>query len=214
MTRIFLSLLVAALCLNSQAVNKAFASPTGGSMEPTQEERLNNPQALSGPCSHVSIIEWRSTRGKAGSEINKKNIAILKKTCKLVVNNFESFIKQKRFYKFKGDVSKFNVEICLMPLNSKSRNLNDLKGRFLKRAVQVPVWGYYQYSSNNIYIRNDVMINKRVNKTFVKVFAHELFHAMSSQFEIYDQHSLDPKLASKLEEKMARDFTEFIKLGR
>ena len=68
------------------------------------------------------------------------------------------------------------------------------------------ILGYTHYANNTIYIGNDVLNDDgSVNKKFVTVLAHELFHAMSWYHEI--TKPID-------EEQTAKDFTEFLGMGR
>lgn len=172
-----------------------------GIMSPMPAEKLPQPIKLKGPCQGVSIIEWR------GSSIDYKSVKVIQKTCKLAVTKFEKFIQTQPSYKLSEPVTNFDTQLCLLPLNSKPRNLNDIKYRFVRRVVKEDVWGYYQIVTDNIYIRNDPYIGNQVNPQFRRVLAHEIFHAMSYQYGISEQHSDDQS-----EERLAEKFTRYLRL--
>lgn len=218
MIRNFISILATIVSINAVNIGDAthFNSASNytdakGVMSPLPNEKLGEPIYLDGPCSDVKIIEWRETKGVADSEMNEASINVLKNVCKLTVNNFESFIKTKDNYTLIGDVDDFRANICLMPLNSSPRNLNDIEFRFFNRYVKDTVWGYHQRATNNIYIRNDVFDGNMPRHYFVVVFAHELFHSLSYKYSIYDQHTGNKEL---VEEEMARQYTQYLGLGR
>lgn len=178
-----------------------------GEMKPLPQELLSQPIKLTGACSKVKIIEWR------GSKINKSSKKIINDTCNMAVKGFKPFIKKQPGYHMRGDMAKFDTDLCLLPLNSDPRNMNDTDYRFYYRSLKVDLWGYFQRAADNIYIRSDVLTEGYENESFSMVLAHELFHAMSYQYKIYHQHNGDKSQVEETEELMADQFTEYLGLG-
>jgi len=194
-----------------------------GRQRPLHYERLPQPIALSGACRKIKIIEWRPTVGHSKStRLTKRAVNIVNSTCNAAALSFYSFIDSKGKYTVSKEIRERNFETSLsfMPANMNRgggapRNLNDFKYRFVDRASYGPVWGWFQRSTDWAYIRNDVLNddNKTFRKKFVIVTAHELFHAMSYASGVFHQH----KPASDrddIEEEMARQFTEYLGLGK
>ena len=176
-------------------------------MTPTPSERLLNPIALTDICSEVRIVEWRGV-GPLG--ITKNNIRQLQKHCKLAMSFFPKFVKERGYKMSKND--KLHASVCLMPVDDSPRNLNDINYRFSTRSRTYDdngnverIWGYFQRSTNYIYLRNSAVNRHKV------VFVHEIFHAASYYYGIYDQHNGNKDLE---EELMAQDFTDYIGYGR
>lgn len=192
------------MMLSSTAIATDYVN-SKGIMSPLVSERLDNPIYLNNYCNNVSIIEWR------GTESTKESIDNIRKICNLAVSKFEVFIKNQKGYEIRGKIVDFETNLCLMPLNSFPRNLNDMKYRFAERPGKFAVWGYFHRSPNNIYIRNDVILNGKNNRNFEVVLAHELFHALSYKYKIYEQH---PGNKDQVEEFMAQKFTLFLGLGK
>ncbi|MDP2683493.1 MAG: hypothetical protein Q8P20_00395 [bacterium] len=177
-------------------------------MAPTTSEKLGNPISLSGICSEVKIIEWRDS-GTENTKRNINNINAMKNYCNDAMNGFGKFI-YSRGYKIKR-VGKLHTSVCLMPVDSSPRNLNDVNFRFSNRTktynngnVEI-IWGYFQRYTNYIYVRNTVATSHKV------VFVHELFHAASYYYDIYSQH---PGNKDITEENLAQEFTVYIGYGR
>ncbi len=100
------------------------------------------------------------------------------------------------------------------------RNLNDIKFRFANRTKEYTsdgrvynIWGYFQRYNGNVYVRNDVLNDDggAVNGGFKVTFSHELFHALSYKYGIYNQHKGNK---GSVEEAMAEQFTDSMGLGR
>jgi hypothetical protein len=175
-----------------------------GEMRPLPQELLGKPIKLTGACSKVKVIEWR------GSKLSKGAIKSIDETCNQAVKGFKPFMKRQYGYHIKGDLSKFDADLCLLPLNSDLRSMNDTDYRFYYRSLKVDLWGYFQRAADNIYIRSDVFTEGHENDEFVMTLAHELFHAMSYQYKIFHQHGGDK---DQVEEAMADQFTEYLGLG-
>jgi hypothetical protein len=123
---------------------------------------------------------------------------------------FPKFVKDRGYTI--NNSGKLDTSVCFMPVNSSPRNLNDVDYRFSSRTKTYDsdgnsqaIWGYFQRHANHIYIRN-------TGATFHKVvFVHELFHAASYHYGIYNQHTGNKDLK---DEKLAQDFTDYIGYGR
>jgi len=73
------------------------------------------------------------------------------------------------------------------------------------------VWGFFQRSSGNIYLRNDVLTRRGLpNEAFMHTFAHEIFHAMSYFYGLWQSHPFDK---DDWDEQLARAFTRHIGFG-
>lgn len=183
-------------------------------MQPTPDERLDDPISLSGPCSGVKIVEWRYRPGYSESTgPSPKSLRILKKYCKIAVKEFSTFVESKGF-KLEHNRS-FKTTISLIPTDSEPRNLNDLKYRFAKRYQQYPLLGYYHRSTNYTFVMHDVLKpNERPNFKFKTVYVHELYHALANYYGIFHQYSDNLDTASKIDEALAMEFTHHLGLGR
>ena len=186
---------------------------------PKPSEVLPEPIKLTKSCSKISIIEWR------GTDPNKESSDILDKICNEAFNKFRRFVSYKGYNYSEAD---FSLTVSLIPAHpnnggSEYRNLNDINKRFANRTKYftpegriIPIWGYYHFNNNHIFIRNDVLNeDNKVNDRFVTIWAHELFHAMSYRHGIRSQHNrFFPKLSLGMaEEKRAEQFTQFLGLG-
>jgi len=191
-----------------------------GQQEPLPREMLPQPIALNGACKEIKIIEWRPTQGHINStKLTKKAVSVVNSTCNVAVQSFYSFISLKGKYTISKSTI-FDTSLSFMPADmsrdgNKPRNLNDLRYRFAYRSDQNILWGWFQRDSDWAYIRNDVLKDdeKTINETFVKVTAHELFHAMSYASGVFHQHKPKPK-KDAIEEAMAQEFTEYLGLGK
>lgn len=190
-------------------------------MKPNKVERLLEPLDLP-HCPWIRIVEWRASFGKewSGPSLQARNV--LGKTCQKAVKHFSFYLKSRGYVK-NIDINIFHQSLCLMPSlvendGSKFRNLNDVLFRFRDREKTYDaqgkvniIWGYTDFRSNTIYMRNDI-INEfgLINSQVITVFAHELYHAMSGQFRIIsDLYHND----GKIEENMAINFTKFLGYG-
>ena len=190
-----------------------------GHMTPLDYEKLAQPISLNGSCKQIRIIEWRPTPGYNNStKLTSKSAQVVNDTCNLVVENFYRFMDSKKSYRVSRG-TKFDTSLSFLPADLSRqgklpRNLNDIKYRFAYRSDLNPLWGYFQRDTDWAYIRNDVLNDdKTVNKGFVLVTAHELFHAMSYASGVFHQHKPE-SYRDSIEEEMAQQFTEFVGLGR
>lgn len=189
--------------------NAVWAQSYSKQMTPIASEKLKNPIALSEVCSSVKIVEWRDSNHKA-TKLTDGNIKALKRYCKEAMETFPKFVKERGYKLRKG--GKLKLSVCMMPVDSDPRNLNDIDYRFSARTKTYDedgnvqrIWGYFHRNASHIYLRNTAANYHRV------VFMHELFHAASYHYGVYDQHSGDK---DKKDEVMARDFTAYLGYGR
>jgi phosphoribosyl 1,2-cyclic phosphodiesterase len=161
------------------------------SMFPLHYERLEHIEKIS--CG-IKIHEWR------GSKLNS---GIVNRFCSLAKSNFVGFIsKLKKDYVVKRLSEKFEYDASFIPDNKQKRNLNDTTFRF-KGRDQPDVFGYTNILHHWMFVTSDYN-----DSEFGVTLAHEVFHAMSDFHMIVDQHS------ALEEEILARDFTEYLGLGR
>ncbi len=202
--------------------NSRATAQVSRAMEPLPEERLSEPIKLS-KCPGLKVVEWRPSQNfEATTGPSEKAIKILNNTCFLAINNFSKFLITKNI---KINVQKqFYQKISLIPAlenrdGAKPRNLNDVQFRFSTRPKEYmpdgtlySIWGFTAHRSNFIFIRNDVLHKDgSINNRFVTIFAHEIFHAMSWYYGLYQIYEREPAVE---DEEMAVLFTQFIGLGR
>lgn len=183
-----------------------------GPMTPLPEEKLPKPIYLQEECRLVAIREWRINKSdQTGPE--RYALGEIDKICQEVVVRFPDFIKYRNL-KMEKSYEDFFVSLSLIPDDSKSRDLNDLEGRFNGRSSEydekgkpLPILGYHQRDADYIYLYNEVLEDGHVNLQFRVVLAHEFYHAMSWQYGIYQQYQGNKDLQ---EEKMAKQFTDWL----
>ncbi len=194
-----------------------------GHMLPLEEEKLSKPLFLTGSCRQVKVVEWRPAKGwEQSTGYSPVALDVLNDICQTVLAKFPVFVIKKG-YQINTDFV-FTQNISLIPGTRKYngfgyRNLNDVKYRFLNRSKEYdefgevyPIWGYFHRDASYIYIRNDVLNeDMTVNLKFKTVFAHELFHALSYQYDIYNQHRGNK---DQVDEELSQKFTEYLGLGR
>lgn len=185
-------------------------------IDPWPSERLPAPIPLK-RCPGVAVIEWRPTPGfESTTAPTTQAITVLESACGIAYKNFRKFLKSKNLST--QSIAGFQQSICLMPARmdrggNKVRNLNDANFRFSSREKSYTrdgklytILGYTHYENHSIYIGNDVLNDDgSTNRRFVTIFSHELFHAMAWYYEI--TKPID-------DEEVARQFTEFLGLGR
>jgi hypothetical protein len=64
-----------------------------------------------------------------------------------------------------------------------------------------------------MYVRNDVLIDGKINKEFATVFVHEMYHEMSDQTFVYNSLGATENERSEKDEVLARKFTRYLGLG-
>ena len=143
----------------------------------------------------------------------------------MAVSNFFEFMASRYSnYKLENAESNFDTSVSFMPYlegqqGHQPRNLNDIKYRFAYRPKSYrngevrDIWGFFQRAEDWVYVRNDVLLGdgKTTNHETIKVFVHEMFHAMSWHYGAFNQH---PGRKDSVEENMAQEFTIYLGLGR
>lgn len=208
-----------------------------GHPEPLPNELLSEPIVFKN-CHGLKIIEWRGSKNKPETSPNKKSIEIINKLCKISLDIFISFLKSKNL-SISGDFKYLdNYTISLIPWDAFDsgswdgvpgngpgdgddyRNLQDSKYRFKDRMKFydnqgniMELLGFTDRNIKSIYIRNDVLSNNNeINLKFAEVFCHELFHAMSNSFGIYDNLGKNASERQGKDEILAKEFTKFLGL--
>lgn len=196
----------------SISVAKSFPRYTGPhfDMDPTASELLATPIDLD--CEGISVIEWRPSINQSKfTGPNQENIEILNRLCRLAISKFPEFARLQKIKINDQPTNEFSQFISLMPFQGaeghRSRNLND-DMRFAERTKfydsanrELPIWGWTGYKNKTIFVRNDVP-----SREFSIVFLHELYHAQSHHYGIYD----NLKNPSHDDEILAHKFTDYL----
>src|SRR5690606_24259958 len=139
------------------------------------------------------VVEWQG---------GKKNIKLVNELCSLVEKNFHSFVAT---HGFKTDRNiKFNYSISFLPYDTKYRHLNDLLYRFANRLLQRnDLTGYTDHDTRYVFNISDISDDE-----FTVSFVHELFHAMSHTYGLFDSFSGSKYDKIRSDEALAQKFTE------
>jgi len=192
-----------------------------GHMEPLPSELLPAPIKLP-DCPGIEIVEWRHTPTKESlTSPTEETIKIVNTVCKTGFSNFFSFIKKNKL-RFIPNDSELRIKVCIMPAKlgfygENYRNLNDHNFRFIGRDRKfendgsiMGVWGYTHYEPFYIFIRNDVINNNRtLTRGFASTFVHELFHALSYHYHVYDLLSSSRSVRDSKEEQLAISYENY-----
>lgn len=177
-------------------------------MQPLPSEKIAS-ISLNDDCKQVSIVEWQQQPKPYLSSIR-----ILNKACNQAYKNFHLFLKTKNI---SAPVRpNLVVNISLLDDRVTLRGLNDplrFKNRYFevdKAGKIIPILGYYHYNPQHIFIFNGLWIDEDPNPEFIKVFEHEIFHALIHQNNL---HWSLPEPKDATDEKYAREFTEYLGLG-
>ena len=165
-----------------------------GHMPPLPEELLNEPINLN--CGGV-INEWR------GSEPNR---ALAEKYCTLAVTKFVPYLRSRGIdFEPKGE---FHFDMAMLPDTFEYRGINDRDYRFAYRNADYAVTGYT--SKTNRYLFNIANTN---DPEWRVSFTHEMFHAMSFYWGLWDTHPGGSQDKLEREEDLAVGFTVYLGLG-
>jgi hypothetical protein len=204
-----------------------------GHESPLPSELLPEPVVFEN-CSGIKIIEWRASKNKKNTEINKKSVYFINIICKTSFANFEPFLKSKGINYSKKDLN-IVQNISILPWDpfgegswdgetgdgdgDDYRNLQDYtyrfknRTKFYKNGRITELLGYTDRNHNAVYVMNDVL-NKdlKYNPKFAEVFAHELFHAMSNMNGVYDNLGKTTVERQNKDEELAHEFTKFLEI--
>lgn len=170
-----------------------------GHMAPLQTEFLNRPITLD--CG-LMIQEWRGTKPTL-VEIKKLN-----KLCTFAVSKFPEFIAKHNIKKQHNGAFAWNIS--LIPDGYCYRCLNDIHFRFKRRGLRQDLWGYTDNNEKYIWT-----ISNTTDSYFKTIYIHEIFHALSMFYGIYDSHHpFNNWERSRADERLAQGFTEYLGLGR
>lgn len=168
-----------------------------GHMKPLPEELLDKPVRICG----VSIREVR------GATFSSEKVDELKARCAHAEQNFF------RFAEYKGLELKhkqpFEWSFSFLPEASCYRCLNDTSHRFKERFVSGNVIGYTDKDRKYSW-----MLSAHWDREFNTTFVHELFHALSMHYGVYDSHPGTLEQKTEVDEALAQEFTEGLGYGR
>jgi len=165
-----------------------------GHMTPFPSETLDTPVTLD--CG-ASIEEVRG---------GKLDYAKLNSLCTHAASNFFRFVDAKGLKT--GDRSQaFSWSVSFLPGASCYRCLNDEDYRFHNRFVKGYVTGYTDLNSRFSFV---ISKSRELKVTFV----HEMFHAMSMFYGVYENHTGNYSEKTAKDEALAQEFTEWLGYGR
>lgn len=172
-------------------------SQTAANMLPTHNELLTQPISLS--CG-VTIREWHGE-----SAPNKQTIKELNTLCHRGLVSFSRFLSSK---KLKAPHSgTFSWNWALLPDGSCYRCMNDIAYRFNRRFIKAPLWGYTGRNERFTFTVSDLNLK---SPKYNKIFVHELFHAMSMYYGLYDTHAPNDVERTMKDEALAKQFTQYM----
>jgi hypothetical protein len=214
---------VTVLLLVGAAASSAFGNRKA--MLPRPDELLKAPIHLKS-CP-VTIVEWRASSGKQYTYTgpSKKGVKIFDAACKKAVEAYPKFLKHEGLLTKRNANVVFKEKVALMPWEisldgTDPRNLNDIADRFKNRTAFynsqgqfLSIQGYSDRNDNFIYMRHDILWpDGSKNEMTEIIFAHELFHAMNDQYEVFQKLADNDEDRVAKDEVLARKFTKFIGL--
>ena len=180
--------------------------------EPLPNELLAHPIHLTGYCKDVTIVEWR------GVPISPRALALVDSICNSSFLNFFTFMTEDKHYRFENKEDYFPVRnICFLPyLTNERRGLNDSSYRFSGRqrsydneGYLLPILGYTKKEPHYTFMMNNALNDDdTVNRYFVIVLAHELFHSLSFYYHTHDRFYDNVFDRNARDEIFADQFTE------
>lgn len=166
-----------------------------GHMTPLPDELLQQPITLS--CG-VTIREWHGD-----SRPSQGTIKMMDGLCSKALENFKPFLKSKGLHAPRSGPLVWNWS--LMRDGYCYRCMNDIKFRFAYRFVRQELWGYTGRDQEYSFTVSAVKM-----PLYRKIFTHEMFHAMSMYYGLYNQHSSNDYVKTDVDEKLAVDFTTYM----
>ena len=172
-----------------------------GHMTPLPAERLDNPITLP-DCPGLVIQEWR---GSTPTPIERIRLNAL---CKLAMENFEPFLQKHNLNKRHN--RSFAWGGSIIPDGKCYRCMNDTKYRFAQRSLKQELYGYTGKWERWLFTVNNT--NSNYYRT---IFTHELWHALSMHYGVYDNHHpTSNHQRTMIDEEYAKAFTEFLGFAR
>ncbi len=167
-----------------------------GHMLPFAREKLSKPIKLG--CG-VTVVEWRG---------GARDRAKLEALCLLATKNLDDYLAHVGVAKPRSN-QKFKWSMALLPWGDCYRCLNDLRYRFRGRTARYPVTGYTSFHFRHTFVMGDT-----THENFDVTVAHELWHAMSGHFGIFNRHPGKEWQRLRRDEELAVGFTKWLGLGR
>lgn len=198
MARFHVAALLSLALLTAPAAARAQADET---MTPLPSEELAQPIHL--PCG-LTLREWHGQ-----SRPSRAAEAEMERLCVAAERHFVPFLRSRGLELPLPDRGAFRWSESLIPDGHCHRCLNDVQGRFAARFPHNELWGYTDLRRQWSFMISDVR-----SPMFRLVFTHELFHAMSMFYGLYESHSGSTWIEkSDVDEKLARAFTRSLGLG-
>jgi hypothetical protein len=174
-----------------------------GHMTPLPDELLQQPITLS--CG-VTIREWRG-----GIQPSAGNIKFLNALCDKAMASFKPFLATRGLQAPRSGQLVWNWSLMPDGLCGGTsteatccyRCMNDIRYRFANRFVRYEVWGYTGYNQQYSFtVSRSPILNK--------IFTHEMFHAMSMYYGLYDSHPGSWDDQTQADEVLAQAFTRYM----
>jgi hypothetical protein len=163
-----------------------------GHMEPLDHELLSPEIRLD--CGVVV----RERQGKPVS------VEALNNMCTYALRNFPKFVEEKKL-RTNRNTGAFSWSLSILPESHCYRCLNDVKYRFRYRMIKADVIGYTEKNARYSFILND-----ESDKVYNVTFVHEMFHAMSMFYGVYDNHPGNWGQKTERDERLAKEFTNWL----
>lgn len=169
-----------------------------GHMKPLETELLTHP--IQFPCG-LKIQEMR------GTSLDKDQREKMVGQCNVAKTSFFKFMAYKGIPT--QNEKPFEWSLSLLPESNCYRCLNDTAHRFKYRFVQDNVIGYTDKDARYSWVLSDVK-----DKEFDTTFMHELFHALSMYYGVYDAHPGSLQQKTDADEILAEEFTDGLGYGK
>lgn len=163
-------------------------------MLPMPDELL--PTALRLRCGLV-VREWRGS---------PPDPARLDRLCALATERFHPFLREVGLTA--PHRRPFAWSASVLPPGRCARCLNDLSSRFAGRATSQTVTGYTSFTHRHSFF------GARPEAVHAVTVVHELFHAQSFHYGLFDQHASNDAERTRIDEGLARQYTAWLGLGR
>jgi hypothetical protein len=177
-------------------------------------ELLSKPIPLT-DCPGVAVVEWRADSHVRWTGPSEPGTKVMSRACALALQRYPEFLTSKHL---SFSPAPLHLPISLLPANTwldgrRPRNLNDGEGRFAtvtprdSAGRRFVIWGVYDLSTASLFVRNDPITKEhRENRFFVKIFLHELAHALNDQWGVQARHFPGDK---DRDEQLAEEWTAF-----